>query len=308
MVRFVWNPKKGLFYFETRLIKGTLVPTGKLHGVHRLVYRENGFDWRGTYPGDLPAYGIRRGDKLFFLNVYHLLAESLPAGKVTGRALEQEYNVINNGVELILKPSKLCPVTHRLRYEIKEPDIIDLTVSVTPHRCLRAYEVWISSYITSRAVPYIYVYNNPARKDLRKERFVPVLENEFIRDWWGGGYVFFPRDNVAARIIYDGRWGLKYQPFITGPYYAKPLIVNLNERSGVALILMADLEACPAVYTSWIRTSMKERANTAEYFALFGANLEPGKTKTAKMRMCLREIDRDFDLPLKLYMDFVRMH
>lgn len=305
MTEIVWDEEEKAFKFKTEFMEGTLVPEGKLHGVHRLVHKRDMHDWRGTYPGELPAYGIHRGDKLFLLNIYHLLARGLHAGRLTGRLLEQEYTAIEGGVELLLKPSEICPVTHRVRYEIKEPSIIDLRISITSHGCMEAYEVWVSSYLSPKATPYLYMYNNPARRDLRGERFVPILENEFIRTWWGGGYLFFPRDNRSASLVYDGRWGERYQPFIVGPYYARPLMVNLNEESGVALVQMARPETCDAVYASWIRVTSTERANTAEYFVFFGEDLKPGDVKEARMRTYLIEMGEDFDVPLRLYDEFI---
>jgi len=303
-MKLTWNKETEFFDFETEDMVGTLVSQGKLQGIRRLMHKKDMQDFIGTYPIDYPAYGLRRGDKLYLLNIYHLLARNLPSGH-TGRTMEHEYITLENGVELTIKPSTDCPVTHKVRYEIKEPNVIDLTLSLTSHASLSAYEVWVSSYFYPKLIPYIYLYKNPARSDIKAEHFVAILENEFIRDWWGGGYLFFPRDNKAACLVFDGRWGEKYQPFIFGPYYARPLMVTLNKQTGIAFIQMARQEDCIALYSSWIRATAEERPNTAEYFVFFGEDLKPDDTRTARMRSCLIEMREDFNIPLKVYEHFI---
>jgi len=303
MAKITWNKEKSIFDFETEELKGCLQPGGKFQGVRSLIHKKEEKEWIGVHTKDYSPYGIKPGSRLFILDLYHYLAKNLTPG-VIGRDMEYKYFHSGTKIKTILKSTSRCRITTEAIWEIKEPNIIDFTVTIKADAKYYGFEVWISSYIASRkkGTPYIYVYENPATAG--KAHFIRPKENEFVK----GFYLQFPRDNYGASLQYDGRWGNpNYATFVTGPYYAYPLFVSINEDTGYAYIEMAEKETCPRIGSSYsfdIVDPRKVNDYSPLYTVLFGRDIKPGESMTARMRAHLVKIGDDFDIPLRLYEEF----
>lgn len=303
MTKITWHKEKGMFDFETKELKGSLEPGGKFQGVRSLIHKKEGKERVGTYTRSREVYGIKSGSKLFSLDLYHYLAKNLTPG-VRGRDMEYEYSHSGNKIKTILKPTSCCRITTEAIWEIKEPNIIDFIVTIKADVEYYGLEVWISSYIDSRkkGTPYVYVYENPATAG--KSHFIRPKENEFIK----GFYLQFPRDNYGASLQYDGRWGdPNYATFVTGPYYAYPLFVSINEDTGYAYIEMTEKKMCPRIGSSYsfdVVDPRKVNDYSPLYTVLFGRDIKPGESMTARMRAQLIKMEDDFNVPLRLYREF----
>ena len=306
MSAFAWDEKESAYVFQTESMEGCLVPLGHWQGIHSLVHREEGRERVGTFTKRLSAeaiaaYGDLTGTRLFLLDLYHYMAREVKQGP-KGRDMPTSHRLVENGVEIQLQPVPTCNVHTRAVYTINEPDKIDLEIQVTAEEDYRDFELWLSSYTPEKTNgAYYHLYDGPPAGN---SSFFRPEENDFVK----GFYLAYPRDNHAAALTYDGRWGNPdYQTFLTGRYYAQPIVVVLNEDTGFAYIEMSQKQACCKVCGSYSATGTDpETLNdyTPFYQVLFGCDISKGQTLTARVRACLVKMDDDFEIPLELYREF----
>jgi hypothetical protein len=87
-------------------------------------------------------------------------------------------------------------------------------IQITAEKDYKDFELWLSSYTPKRKNgAYFYLYDGlPISENGRQQHFFRPKVNEFFK----GFYLAYPRDNYAASLTYDGRWGRKdYQTFDT---------------------------------------------------------------------------------------------
>jgi hypothetical protein len=299
-----WDEGKEHYLFETEEIGGCLVSQGHFQGVHSLKHKKEGRERVGISTKKLSSeqvarYGDLAGKQLFLLDLYHYLATNLRQG-VMGRNMKTVYQLKEKGVEIEFKPQGNCAIQTKALYSIKEPNAIDLEISVRAERDYQDFELWLSSYTPSRKNgAYYYLCDPPCRKEAMRGRWIRPQINDFIY----GFYLCYPRDNQAARLTYDGRWGETYQTFLTGCYYAEPIIVVLNEDTGFAYIEMAERKMCPKICGSYIAEVNPKKINdyTPFYTVLFGQDLKEGQTLTARVRGQLVKMGDDWEVPLRLF-------
>ena len=310
MNEFLWDEHAGLYSFETPRMKGTLVPQGKFQGIHSLIHKEEGRERVGVFtrtlsPEAIAAYGDLTGKRLFLLDLYHYLARNLQPG-IKGRDMTARHRIVAGGVEITFDPKPPCQVHTKAVYAITGPEQIDLEIQVTAEEDYPDFELWLSSYTPSRANgAYFYPCDGaPMGGQGGQGHFVRPQAHELYR----GYYLCFPRDNRAAALTYDGRWGDdRYQTFVTASYYAAPIAVVRNHDTGYAYIEMGQKKTCPKVCGSYIDPAIDPKIAcdyTPIYTVLFGCDLVREQMLTARVRACLVKMGDDFDVPLELYREF----
>src|SRR5262245_52815421 len=129
------------FDFETAAIKGTIQPQGAYHGVTRLVDKRTGRQLID------PRFSALNLFKLHSVNHY------------MGQPREMERTVTASPTAVEIKWA--ATVAHQgeitARYEVREPNAIDVTVTVRAQGTYPGYEVFMSSYFDSVLEPHVYL-------------------------------------------------------------------------------------------------------------------------------------------------------
>ncbi len=298
-----WDEKQQCYIIGTDELDLRLAPLGTHQGIQSLIHRAEGKEWVATNTKPIPAYDLAAGGSLFLLNLYHYLARNLPAG-VIGRKLQGEHRVTERGVEVTLYPQQGCRIETKAVYSVSGPASVDLEVTVRAQEPYQGFELWLSSYALRRRYgAWFNVYSGPGGDESARAWVRPEL-NDLVR----GYYLCYPRDNRAAALTYDGRWGSDmYQTFITGPYYAAPISVIRCPETGHAYIEMGQVASCCKVASSYVAADI-DPATTSDdtriYTVLFGSDLEVGKPVTARVRAAVVKTGEDLDRALRFYEEF----
>ncbi|MFI5378738.1 MAG: hypothetical protein ACHRHE_05550 [Tepidisphaerales bacterium] len=174
-------------------------------------------------------------------------------------------------------------------YRWSAANTLDLTLTVTPRKDLRNYELFLASYLPPCDVALVYAA--PGGQD---NAFVPAGKT-------GGDWQMFPRDDKAIAIIKDGRWKRPPNPvdWVIRPKLAAPIAIRRDAKSGLTAIVMSRPEDCFA-----IATPFGEEAHRSLYLCLFGRDLTAATPATARARLILgRDIAND--QALVQYRDFL---
>jgi hypothetical protein len=202
--------------------------------------------------------------------------------------------------------SGLCfrwmPIMHHQAYiestiEFKEPNIIDLNLTVEGYASYADYQVYLNSYLAPGFKPAVYLQD----KGVEAEQ-VEVVYNPAYR----GMYNLFPRDMDAARVLYDGRGqsGRHNWWVALGRVYACPMAVFTNGT--VDVVVMGRREDVQAVGVSYSGDEQVDRvaAHRGIYLPLFGQDLRPGLGWQTQARMVIDDLERNPATHLKLYREF----
>ncbi|RKN85681.1 hypothetical protein [Paenibacillus ginsengarvi] len=240
----------------------------------------------------------------YALNLYRIMYDR----RLQGIARYEPFTVrelSERGVTLHFTPTEVNPCEMEAVYEIKDDSTIDLTVTVEAFRPASKFEITVSSYFDFALEPYIVFPNWPGRTDSADMLLHKVEDHPLIK----GHYVYFPRDNEAGHTRLDGRWlnektGLPIAPFVTGPFYGKP--VALMSDGAVSIVQMADPDECAAIGTTYSSAEDADsiRRHNALYFTLFGADLRTGERRTARLRQHVLTGRPELTPVLEAYTDF----
>jgi hypothetical protein len=112
----------------------------------------------------------------------------------------------------------------------------------------------------------------------------------------------FPRDAGAVRLIRDGRWKCPPNPvdWTIMPELAFPLAVRREAGGGLAAVLMA-----PAGDAFAVSMPYGEEGHRSLYLSLFGRDLSPGRTASARARLVIGRGISD-EQAVRLYREYVR--
>ena len=99
-----------------------------------------------------------------------------------------------------------------------------------------------------------------------------------------GTWQTFAREPAVWGLIRDGRWKLEPNPvdWVERPAYGAPLDIRRAPAAGVMAVIMALPTDCFAV-----STPHETEGHRSLYLSLFGRDLEPGTTATARARLVL---------------------
>jgi hypothetical protein len=191
------------------------------------------------------------------------------------------------------------------RYEIVEPNIIDLSITVHSNWPYPGYEVFLSNYFNESLNPHVYVQGSPFDDPSDKARWIaPKVNDVFV----GTGLVF-PRDQHAARRSVDGRWDRIWGLYQWNPqrYFDFPIIMSADVEQGVAAVLMSRPEDCFAVISGYESDNDDDpfADQNPLYMSLFGDDFRVGDERTVEVRFAVTEIDETMSQPLGLYESFL---
>lgn len=281
------NSMKDSFNFGTKQIRGTIRLDGPYHGVTRLTDKRTGKQVID--------------ERYSALNFYKLMSVNQVMGEP--RKMERTIKYGAHWVEVKWAPTESHQATLTARYEVIEPNAIDLTLTVQSRGTYSGYEVFMPNYFNKSFRPYIYLWT---RGRQAKELVLPRI-NDVFRET----VLVFPRDAHAARYCIDGRWDRSEWNRSTVQmcpvrHYARCFAFMADKEKQLGVVLMSQPQDCYAISTRYHADKDSERLTSysAFDFSLFGDNLIPGDKRTVKVRLALTALDRNMSQPLKLYQVF----
>lgn len=286
------DPDQNGWHFETEELQGFLLPEGQRHGVKTLVHKPTGVEVVH------PKYDL--------LNLFLLFSTNHCMG--TARENERTISAEGDTVKVQWEATDKHKARLTALYRVREPNMIDLTVTVKSSWPYPAYEVFLSNYYPPSFQPHVYVQGSPfAIPPDRPQWIAPQVNDVFV----GTGLVF-ARDQHTARRSVDGRWdriGALYQ-WNPQRYYEKPLMFQTDPGRRVAALLMSRPEDCFAVVTGYNSSNEKDpfKDQNPLYCCLFGDDLTIGYERTVKVRLQVTELDAKMSRPLELYDAFIADH
>jgi len=275
------------FDFKTDQMEGTISLAGAYHGVTRLVDRRSG---RQVID---PRYSA--------LNLFKLMSVNQIMGQP--RNMERTIEPAPNRVEVSWAATDGHKAEITARYEVPEPNAVDVTVTVRSQGAYRGYELFMSSYFDPTLRPYVY---------LQSRRAPPDWVLPMVNDAFRGTVLVFPRDAHAARRCVDGRWERsEYKTPIVQMcpvrYYAKCLAIMTDPDKQLGVVLMARPRDGYAISTRYFAENEADRMTTysAFDFSLFGDDLLPGDERSVKVRLALIPLEGDLSRAFAMYDRFV---
>jgi len=281
----------GLYAFDTGLLRGRLKMDGQYQGLYPIVAKAGGAELTMP-PGLLSPYrvfsrGVRYGDA----------ARDWP----TSTTLRPD-----GAVEVHWPARPEHPLEMKALYRWIEPGTLDLQIQVTPQKDMPNFELFLSSYLTKGFRAAVYVQTKEADKGsgaksaassadspepaaLAKQKengtFIPVDRPPEAKS----GYVMYPRDEKAFRMIQDGRWKIPPSPvdWDIGPSLAKPICFRRDPDLGITVVLMAPPEDCFAVSSAWNPATPQAGGYRSLYLSLFGRDIKAGETATSRCRVVI---------------------
>lgn len=292
MVTLTCHPETGAFTFETDEIKGVIQPNGAYHGVAQLLHKPTGVEVVH------PKYSV--------LNLFFLFSVNLKIG--VPRGWEREVSPEGNAVELRWAPNDEHLGELVARYEVKEPNLVDLTVTVRSQGIYRGYELFLSSYFDPSLCPHVCLVGSPYSRAPGEPQLVRLVVNEAFE---GTGLVF-ARDAHAARLCVDGRWDRRERKMPTAQwcpvrYYAYPFGFQARLERGMAAVLMSRPQDCFAVISGYDTDNEDDpfKSQNPLYLSLFGRDLLPEEEYTAKVRLVVTPLDEAMSQPMAFYQAFI---
>ena len=292
LVPLVHTGTSNTFNFDTTTMSGSITADGAYHGVTHLVDKRSGRELT---------------DKRYSaLNLFRLFSVNLGMG--TPRSMERKLMATKTAVEITWPATEAHQGEITARYEVRDPDTIDLNVTLRVRGTYAGYELLMPSYFDKVMLPHVYLKRRPiSTKPTDVDLVVPMFSEVFR----GCGLVF-PRDAHAAKRPFDGRWErseykMPTAPFLPMRHYAHPLAFMTDPEKKLAIVLMMRREGCSAISARYFSERDEERAASysAFDFLVFGDDLLPGDERTAKIRLVLTPLDREMSQPLKLHEKFL---
>lgn len=283
---------EGAFRFQTEALEGTIRLDGAYHGVTRLVDRRTGRQYID------PRYSA--------LNLFKLMA--VDQAMAMPRTMERKIKVSANSLEVKWAATDAHQGEVTARYEIHEPNSVDLTVTVRSAGTYPGYEVFVSSYFDKALQPHVYLQPSPRGPAIADAELVLPTYSDAFR----GAVLVFPRDAHAAQRCVDGRWDRSERNTPTVQMcpvrrYAHCLAVLTDAEKALGVVLMSSPRHCYAISTRYHAAEEKQRLTdySAFDFSLLGDDLLPGDERTARLRLALTPLDKDLSQPLTLYRAFL---
>jgi hypothetical protein len=285
---FTMDKETGMWRFETEQMSGLLDPVGARHGVKTLTHLDSGVDVVH--------------EKYDLLNLFLLFAQNRCMG--SAREGQREVEVQGDRATVTWPEND----THRAAliavYELSGSHSIDLSVTVECQWPYPKYEVFLSNYFNQAMDPWVYLRECPYVDPPDAPQWVAPEAN----DVFAGTGLVFPRDFHAARNPVDGRWTGIPALYQWNPQrmYQLPICMQVDAESGVAAVVMSRPEDCYAVVTGYAKAHPDDPFGNQNpmYLSLFGEDLSPGDTRTARVRLAVIELDEEMQRPLEVYEQF----
>ena len=258
---------KGLFSFDTGVVRGQLRSDGKNQGITSLVDVESGSELVHG-PGAL--------------SFYRVFSRDIRYGDAARNWPTQNKLLSDGAVEVRFPPAEEHPLEMVAVFRWQSAHALDVETTITPRRAMPQCEVFLSSYFGRSMRGSVYVKPNFF------ERGEARLMTADVSPLVDGTYLMFPRDRQAVLTIFDGRWEFPPHPvqWSITRYIAGPLAVRRDDKGGVAVAVMAPPDDCFAVSLPYNKTPPDGPASHASlYLSLFGRDLAAGQTAKARTRM-----------------------
>ena len=278
------------YLFETGQIKGSIQPEGNYHGINQFALKQTG--WNVVDP------------RYSALNLFKLMARNQYMG--APRLMDRKISVENGAVAVTWPATEIHLATLAARYEVSGTNSVDVTVTVSSKTAYPDYEVFIPSYFDKSLRPYIYL------QKARYPKAPPELVVPLVSDVFRGTLLAFPRDVHAARLAIDGRWDRKESkanvvPVTPARNYAHCMAFLVDDKKTFAVVVMARPKDCYAITARYFADDPKDRMTSysAVDFCMFGNDLLPGQTRTARLRLAITPLDEQMSQPMQLYKKFL---
>ena len=293
-----FDAENSVYTFETSELRGALraqSPDPQVdirHGISDLVHKPSGVSIIH------PKYSA--------LNLFRLFATHSGLGEP--RLFERTVSVDGDTLTVHWGPADEHFASIEAVYQIKEPNLIGLTITVTAEATYESYEIFLSNYFDPPLLAHVYVATDRYTREPGSEELIAPQENPVFK---GMGLVY-TRDAHAARRCVDGRWERKEMGHPTAQFrpqreYAVPVAFQADMEKRVAAVLMSRPEDCFAV-TSGYNTDDPEDAWKVQnplYLSLFGSDFVPGTERTAHVRLAITALDDEMSQPLALFRQFL---
>jgi hypothetical protein len=282
----------GVFAFDTDQISGAIQTEGAYHGVTQLTDKRTG--------------RVLTDTRYSALNLYRLFSTNLGMG--TPRDMPRTVKATATAVEIRWPASEAHQGEITARYEVRQPNLVDLTVTLRCRGTYAGYEILLPSYFDKVLAPHVYLKRRAKGKGPPETDLVAPMVNDVFR----GGVLMFPRDAHTARHCVDGRWDrseykMPTAPFFPVRHYAHPLAFLADPQKQMAVVLMSQTRACAGVSCRYHAEKDEDRMTTysAVDLSLFGDDLVPGDERTVRVRLAVTPLDEAMSQPMKLYEAFV---
>ena len=292
----------GLYEFDTGLLRGRLKLDGEYQGLYPLVDAVTGAELVRP-PGVFSFYRVLGSNKRFGKN-----ARDWPT---TSRLLA------DGAVEASWAPAQDHPLEITGVHRWSAPDTLDLEITVKPQQDMPRFELFMSSYLGQPFMASIYL--KPDGESGVQPRFVPVDRESFeaagreelaLQPPPGTraakGYVMFPRDADALKMIRDGRWFIGSNPVAWSieRWLAAALFLRRDAAGGLTAVMMAPPGDCFAISSPWNPPTVDAGGYRSIYLSLYGRDLRAGETARASCRFVLAR-DLSNDEAVRRYEDYL---
>ena len=206
-----------------------------------------------------------------------------------------------DGVTLTWLPTIRRQANVTIRFTFREPNIIDMDMSVETLINYPGFEILLSAYLAPGFLSGAYV---------AKEEFGPVVPEQIrITDqpMIHGVWPFFPRDEAGANLLTDGRHqkGRWYWRMAVGRRYGMPMaFFNKGEVDVLVMGRPEDVYAVGVTYEGDPETD-NIAAHRSLYLSMFGEDLVAGEGRRTQMRMIIGKFGSDQNKHVSLYEAFL---
>ncbi len=268
---------EGGFRFDTGVLRGRLHADGKSLGLTEVIH--------------VPS-GKRLDRSMGLFSHYRVFANGKRYGGGAWDWPSQAQLRDDGCVEVRWPATAQRPFQMRALYRWKAGDTLELETTVTAEEVLSGFESFLAGYFTE-GFTNAAVYASPSPETGSQPAFLRLSSA-------GGAWQMFPRNDRIVPLIKDGRWRLEPNPvdWIIRPSFQEPLAYRRNPATGLTALFMAAPSACFAV-----AAPHEAEGHYSMYFSLFGQDLQPGQTATARTRLSIIAAGSD-EQALKAYAEF----
>ena len=284
-----WDEDSSIFRFSTDRIEGIVAARfqGKdshCHRLYQVVHKPTG---KLVSPDNEREAGL--------LSLYKILARSSYLTEL--RVQRPQVQPLESGLCFRWQPTMHHQAYVESTVEIKEPNIIDVSLKVEGYADYADYQVYLNSYLAHGFKPAVYMEDEDEEAEQVQVEYNPVYR---------GMYNLFPRDMDAAKVLYDGRGqsGRHKWWVALGRMYACPMACFSDGT--VDVLLMGRREDVQAVGVSYSGDEAQDRvaAHRGIYLPLFGKTLRPGTGWQTQARMVIDAFGNESSRHLQVYRQF----
>jgi len=258
--RLAFRPDGDGFAFDTGLLRGTLRQKGRPIGMAPLYYKD--------FSSDLSQpYGV--------CSHYRLLDAETRYGVAAWDWSGTAELLSDGSVKALWTRDETHPFDLQAHYRWHAPDVLEVLTTVVAAKPLQKFEVFLASYFNGFADSFVWARSSPAAS--REATFMKAEQKN-------GVWQMFPRDELAIKLIQDGRWSRPPHPvnWAIMPFFAAPLAMRRDAETGLVAVVMSRPEDCFAVATPY-----SGEGHRSLYFSLLGRDLEPERPVTAEVRLII---------------------